>query len=81
MNTTDMIVPTRVPNNRARPFCTTIPDKGWATMNAVINAQAGCSRPQRNASHSARPPPIKVLIANCKARRSGANRACKVIGT
>lgn len=24
---------------------------------------------------------LKVLIANCKARRSGANKACKVIGT
>ncbi len=30
---------------------------------------------------SANPPPIKVLIANCKARRSGANKACKVMGT
>ncbi len=53
MNSTDMMVPTKVPNSRARPFCKTMPDNGWATMNAVIRAQEGCSKPQRRASHSA----------------------------
>ncbi|MCY1414632.1 hypothetical protein D9M71_300880 [compost metagenome] len=81
MNSTDMAVPTRVPNSRARPFCKTMPDKGWATIKAVISAQAGCSSPQRSASHKARPPPSKVLMANCTASLFGANRACKVMGT
>ncbi len=62
--TTAMQVPTSVPNSRARPFCTTMPDSGWATMNAVISAHCGCSRPKRNAHHSARPPPSRVLMAN-----------------
>lgn len=81
MNTTDMNVPTKVPANRARPFCTTMPDSGWATMKAVINAQEGCSRPQRMASHSASPPPSKVLMANLTARGVGAKRAVRVMGT
>ncbi|MNN44686.1 hypothetical protein D3C81_1589890 [compost metagenome] len=81
MNTTDMTVPTKVPASRARPFCTTIPDSGWATMKAVISAQDGCSRPQRIASHSARPPPSRVLMANLRARLLGANRAWRVMGT
>lgn len=71
MNSTDMSVPTSVPASRARPFCTTMPDSGWATMKAVINAQAGCSRPQRIASHRARPPPSRVLMANLTARLLG----------
>nr|BFE90894.1 hypothetical protein GCM10020185_14300 [Pseudomonas brassicacearum subsp. brassicacearum] len=45
MNTTDMTVPASVPTNRANPFCTTIPDSGWATMIAVISAHDGCSSP------------------------------------
>jgi len=81
MNTTDISVPTRVPASRASPFCTTIPDNGWATMNAVINAQDGCSSPQRMASHSARPAPSRVLMANLMARLLGAKRAWKVMGT
>ncbi|MNH26657.1 hypothetical protein D3C79_867220 [compost metagenome] len=81
MNSTDMTVPTSVPSSRARPFCTTMPDSGWATMNAVIRAQAGCSRPQRSASHRARPPPSRVLRANCTADLFGASRACNVMGT
>ncbi|MOA06423.1 hypothetical protein D3C78_1260560 [compost metagenome] len=81
MNSTDMKVPTKVPAKRARPFCITMPDRGWATMNAVISAQAGCSSPQRMASHRARPPPSRVLMANLMARLLGANRAWKVMGT
>ncbi|MNH22974.1 hypothetical protein D3C79_828510 [compost metagenome] len=81
MKSTDMKVPTKVPARRARPFCTTMPDSGWATIKAVISAHEGCSSPQRIASHSARPPPSTVLMANFRARLLGANRAWRVMGT
>ncbi|MCY1513431.1 hypothetical protein D9M68_479290 [compost metagenome] len=81
MMATDMTVPTSVPSNRASPFCTTMPDSGWATMKAVISAHCGCSRPKRNAHQSASPAPSKVLMTNCSAGMSGARKARRVSRT